>query len=121
MSFLSPAFLWGFALLAPLIAVYLLKVRPRRHPVTAIFLWDEIFTQRKATSLLQRLRDLISLLLLALAAAALIFAAARPQFTTGDDRDVLLLIDRSASMSADADGPGRSRFDAAIDRAEALI
>ena len=123
MSLLSPAFLWGFALLAPLVAVYLLRVRPRRHAVNAIFLWDEIFSQRKATSLLQRLRDLFSLLLLALAAIALVLAAARPQFAATDDRDILLLVDRSVSMSADADPdrPGHSRFSAAIDRAESLV
>ena len=103
MSFVSPLFLWGFGLLAPLVAVYLLRVRPRRHAVPAIFLWDEIFAQRKATALFQRLRDLLSLLMLALAAAALIVAASRPRFESADDRDTLLLIDRSASMTADAD------------------
>ena len=123
MSFVSPLFLWGFGLLAPLVAVYLLRVRPRRHPVPAIFLWDEIFAQRKATALFQRLRDLLSLLMLALAAAALIVAASRPRFESADDRDTLLLIDRSASMSADADPahPGLSRFDAAVDRARDLV
>ncbi|MEM8737108.1 MAG: BatA and WFA domain-containing protein [Planctomycetota bacterium] len=123
MIFLSPGFLWGFALLAPLVAVFLLKVRPRRHPVTAIFLWDQILTQRKATTLFQRLRDLLSLLLLALAAAALILAASRPRIDGGDTRDVLILIDRSVSMSADLDPgrPGVSRFEAAVDRAGALV
>lgn len=123
MIFLSPGFLWGLLLIAPLVAVYLLKVRPRRQEVTAIFLWDTVLTQRKANALLQRLRGLLSLLLLTLAALSLVFAAGQPRFDGGDTRDVLLLIDRSASMSASLDEgrPGYSRFDAAIDRAEALL
>ncbi len=123
MTFLSPGFLWGLLLIAPLVGVYLLKVRPRRQEVTAIFLWDTVLTQRKANALLQRLRDVLSLLLLTLAALMLVFAAGRPRFDEGDTRDVLLLIDRSVSMSADFrdDRPGYSRFDAAIDRAESLL
>lgn len=123
MSFLSPAFLFGFALLAPLVAVFLLKVRPRRRPTTALFLWEQVFTQKKANALLQRLRDVLSLLLLALAVAALVLAASGLRFDGGDDRDVLVLIDTSASMSADldADRPGRSRFEEATDRAAALV
>lgn len=122
MSFLSPLFLLGLGLLAPLVAVYLLKVRPRRHPTPALFLWDQVFSQKKANALLQRLRDLFSLLLLALAAAALVLAAAELRFG-GDDRDVLVVIDRSVSMSADADPatPGRSRFDEAVERARGLV
>ncbi|MEM9881331.1 MAG: BatA and WFA domain-containing protein [Planctomycetota bacterium] len=123
MSFLGPAFLFGFALLAPLVAVYLLKVRPRRRPTTAMFLWEQVYTQKKANALLQRLRDVLSLLLLAAALVALVLAAARPRLDGGDPRDVLVLIDRSASMSADVsdDRPGTSRFDEAVDRAAGLL
>ena len=33
MSLLAPAFLWTLAALAPLAAIYFLKVRPRKKPV----------------------------------------------------------------------------------------
>ncbi len=123
MSFLSPLFLLGFGLLAPLVAVYLLKVRPRKHPTAALFLWDEILSQKKASALLQRLRDLLSLLLLALAAVALVLAAAGLRFGDADARDTLVLVDRSVSMNANADParPGVSRFEAAVDRARGLV
>ncbi len=49
MSLLAPAFLWTLAALAPLAAIYFLKVRPRKKPVTAFFLWQKIFTEKKAS------------------------------------------------------------------------
>lgn len=104
MSFTSPAFLWILAALAPLVAIYFLKIRPRRLRVNAFFLWDRIFEERRASSLFQRLRDLISLLLLALVIAAIAFAAAGPRFDKDDKRDLLIVIDVSPSMRAKADG-----------------
>jgi len=109
-TFLAPAMLWSLAALLPLVAIYFLKVRPRRKPTTAFFLWEKIFQQKRTSSLFQRLRNLWSLLLMALAAAAICFALGRPEWA--DDRqDLLILIDRSASMGAKE---GRStRFDLA--------
>ncbi|HRQ87412.1 MAG TPA: VWA domain-containing protein [Bacteroidia bacterium] len=111
MSFLAPAFLWTLLALLPLAAAYFLKVRPRRRPATAFFLWERVFEQKRATSLLQRLRDAISLLLMLLAFAAVAFALARPELVDDERKDLLILIDQSASMSA-KDG-GRSRLDEA--------
>ena len=73
MNFLAPQWLWTLFAVIPLVAAYLLRVRPRRRPVTAFFLWQRILGQRKAASLFQRLRDALSLLLTlaALAAAVL--------------------------------------------------
>jgi len=100
MSFTSPGFLWMMAALAPLAAAYFLKVRPRRFPVNALFLWDTIFQQKKASSLFQRLRDLISLLILALVVLAIVLAAAGPRPEHQDKRDLLLVVDTSPSMRA---------------------
>jgi len=66
-NFANPAFLWAAAALAPLVAIYLLRVRPRRHRSTALFLWQSLLTRRQTSSLFQRLRQLWSLLLMALA------------------------------------------------------
>lgn len=104
MSFTSPAFLWILAALAPLVAIYFLKIRPRRLPVSAFFLWNQIFEERKASSLFQRLRDLISLLLLAGVIIAIALAAAGPRFDKDDPRDLLIVIDVSPSMRAKVDG-----------------
>ena len=100
MTFANPAMLWALLALAPLIGVYFLKVRPRRRPITAYFLWEKIFQQRRPNRLWQRLRSLWSLLLMALAFAAVAMALAEPRFKNQDRPDLLILIDNSASMQA---------------------
>ncbi|MCF7973468.1 MAG: BatA and WFA domain-containing protein [Phycisphaerae bacterium] len=111
MSFLHPGYFLTFLALAPLIAMYLLKVRPTRKPVTAFFLWEAVFDQKKNTALFNRLRDLWSLLLLALALTAVTLALTEPQITGDRQKDLLLIIDHSASMNAL--DHGQSRLDAA--------
>lgn len=104
MSFTNPAYLWILAALAPLVAIYFLKIRPRRLPVNAFFMWNHIFEERRASSLFQRLRDLISLILLAMVIAAIAFAAAGPRFDREDKRDLLIVVDVSPSMRAKTGG-----------------
>jgi hypothetical protein len=119
MSFLAPAFLWTLAALAPLVAIYFLKVRPRKKPVTAFFLWQRIFSEKKASALFKRLRDVFSLLLMALAFAAIAFALAEPDFAGDERKDLLIVIDHSASMSAKAGTT--TRLEKAKKRARDLI
>ncbi len=118
MTFLHPMMIWSLAALLPLAAFYFLKVRPRRKPTTAFFLWDKVFQERRASSLFKRLRDAWSLLLMMLACAAICLALARPEW---NDRrqDVLILIDNSASMAA-KDG-STPRIDAAKRAAAEII
>jgi hypothetical protein len=99
MTFLSPTMLWSLLVLAPLAAIYFLKVRPRRKPTTAYFLWEQIFQEKRASSLFHRLRDVWSLVLMALAAAAVCFALARPEWAD-ERKDMLIVVDNSASMDA---------------------
>lgn len=119
MSLLAPAFLWTLAALAPLAAIYFLKVRPRKKPVTAFFLWQKIFTEKKASALFKRLRDVFSLLLMALAFAAIAFALAEPDLAGDERKDLLIVVDHSASMSA-KDGT-TTRLEKAKQRAHDLI
>lgn len=119
MTFLAPAFLWTLAALAPLAAIYFLKVRPRKKPVTAFFLWQKIFTEKKASALFKRLRDVFSLLLMALAFAAIAFALAEPDFAGDERKDLLIVVDHSASMSA-KDGT-TTRLEKAKQRARDLV
>ncbi len=100
MTFASPIFFWAFLSLIPLVAVYFLKVRPRRKPTTAYFLWEKIFQEKRTSSLFRRLRDFWSLLLMILAFSAAALALTGPQWTDDEHKDVLILIDHSASMSA---------------------
>ena len=106
MTLLQPMMLWSLAALVPLAAFYFLKVRPRRKPTTALFLWEKVWEERRSNSLLHRLRDFWSLLLMALACAAICMALTRPEWT--DRRqDLLILIDNSASMAAREGGSSR--------------
>lgn len=107
MSFANPIFFWAFLSLIPLIAIYLLKVRPVRKQTTAFFLWNDIFREKKATSLFQRFRDLLSLLLMALVFASVVMALTRPEFGTDDRQDIILLVDNSASMNTSEGGTTR--------------
>lgn len=98
----------------PLLAVYLLKIRPVRRQTTTLFLWDQLFHETKSSALLRRLRDLLSLLMMLAAFCAIVLAMATPVFTSPDDRDLIILIDNSASMSAEEGGKTR------LDRARAI-
>ena len=119
MTFLDPTALWALVALGPLIAIYMLKVRPRRRPATAIFLWQQILSDTRATRLLHRFRDLLSLILMLIVFAAIAFAMARPELVSDARKDVLLLIDHSASMNAE-DG-GRTRLDLAKEVAGDIV
>ena len=100
MSFLYPGYFLALLGLIPLVAVYFLKVRPRRKSVTAFFLWQAVFDQKKNTALFNRLRELLSLLLMALALLAIVLALTAPELASDQRQDVLLVIDNSASMNA---------------------
>ena len=104
MNFLSPQFLWGLLAAVPLIAVYFLKVRPRRRQVTAYFLWQKVFEKRKSSSFFQRLRNALSLILMLLTLAAAVFAAAGLRLQKADERDLVVIIDASPSMHASVNG-----------------
>ena len=119
MSFLAPAYLWGLALLAPLAAIYFLKVRPRRKQTNAFFLWATILEEKSASALFRRFRDVLSLLLMALVLLLAVFAMARPKLADEDPRDLLIVVDVSASMGA-SDG-GQTAFDSAIAEAKTAV
>ena len=107
MKFLAPLFFWSFLSFIPLVAIFFLKVRPRRKETTAYFLWSRVFTEKKATSLFNRLRDLLSLILLSLVFGSVCLAMTRPELQDDERKDLLLLIDNSASMSAGEGGQQR--------------
>lgn len=107
MTFLAPLFFWSFLSFIPLVAIYFLKVRPRRKETTAYFLWSKVFTEKKTSSLFNRLRDLLSLLLLSVVFGSVCLALTRPELQSDERKDLLLLIDNSASMAAGEGGQQR--------------
>ncbi len=119
MSFLAPIFGWAFLSLIPLAAIYFLKVRPRKKMTTAYFLWSKVFTEKRSSSLFNRLRDVWSLLLMLLAFSAVALALMKPEFERGDRKDLLIFIDHSASMSAQEGST--SRLDRALGEARRIV
>lgn len=96
---------------ALVVVFYLLKLRRRRVAVPFAKLWEQVLMEKQATSLLQRLRRVLSLLLQLLLLWLLVTALADPreEEETREGRDMVVLVDTSASMRAkDVDrGDGR--------------
>lgn len=121
MNFITPLAFALAALIPVIVAMYLLKLRREERTVSSTFLWQRMVRDVEANSPWQRLRRNLLLLLQLLLLAALVFALARPFFlTTGiGGRNLILIVDRSASMgSVDADG---SRLEAAKREALRLL
>ena len=87
--------------------LYILKLRRRRVPVPFSRLWERILVDRPTSSLFSQLKRILSLLVQLALLALMVFALADPRVraasTTG--RNVIVLLDASASMKA-TDVPG---------------
>lgn len=105
---LAPKGLWALGLLAPLVALYILKVRRERRRVASTWLFAAAQRDLLAKAPFQRLRAQLPLLLEALALALLALAFARPATrgpgVLGDH--VAIVVDASASMLAVEPGSG---------------
>jgi len=118
----APSGLWLLGLLAPLVLLYVLKIRRQRLIVSSTWLWAAAARDLAAKSPFKRLVAQVPLLLelLALGLLALSFArpASRGGHISGDH--VAIVVDTSASMAA-LDSDGRSRLAHARDAASAVI
>jgi hypothetical protein len=120
--------IWAAAIAVPsLLILYFLKLRRRDVEISTTLLWKKAIEDFQANAPFQRLRKNILLLVQLLALGAALFALGQPQFrgaTTSGGKHVIL-IDRSASMSAlDAKneaGKTVSRLDAAKEQAIKLV
>ena len=98
----SPAGLWLLTLLAPLILLYILKVRRQRVVVASTWLWAAAARDLLAKTPLRKLIVSVPLLLQLLAIVLLALAASQPALrgaSVPGDR-VAIVIDTSASMNA---------------------
>lgn len=130
MSFLGPIPLAVFAWIALgagalAVSAYIIKMRRRRFEVPFARLWKRVLEQKDANALWKQLKRLISLLLILLILALILFAALDPTLgaVSRSARSVVVLVDASASMKAlDGDDTGKqTRLDAAKEKTKALI
>ncbi|MCB9845230.1 MAG: VWA domain-containing protein [Phycisphaeraceae bacterium] len=125
MTFLTPipALIAGAIALPVLVTFFLLKLRRRPVRVPSTMLWQQSVQDLQANVPFKWIRPSWLLLLAILILAMLLLALARPAIDVSAARakNVVLLIDRSASMSA-MDGPaGESRLEEARQRARDLV
>lgn len=109
MPLIAPLALAGLAFIPLVIAFYLLKLRRDEHVVPSTLLWQRLVADVEANAPWQRLRRSLLLLLQLLLVAVLAVLAARPfvERPAGLARDIVLVIDTSASMGATDVVPNR--------------
>ena len=123
MEWLTPlTAIYAAAVTLPLLLLlYFLKLKRREQIISSTLLWKRAVQDLQVNAPFQKLRRNILLLLQLLMLLAILLALAGPilSLTTGPARRFVLLIDRSASMSADDIEP--TRLDAAKRQASIFI
>jgi len=111
MAFANPlALFWGL-LAVPIVWLYLLRIRVRREPVATDMLWQQVFAERPsygwcpARSAWQRWRRPVSLAVQLTVLGLIVVALADPQMP--GPRQIVLIVDNSASMGATDVNPTR--------------
>jgi Ca-activated chloride channel homolog len=109
MPFLAPLALAGLAFVPLVVAFYLLKLRRDERVVPSTLLWQRLLTDVEANAPWQRLRRSLLLLLQLLLVLILALLAARPflERPAGFARDLVIVMDASASMAATDVVPSR--------------
>ena len=102
MPFTTPLALLGLLFIPAVVAMYLLKLRRDETIVPSTLMWTRLVADVEANAPWQRLRRSLLLLLQLLLVVILALLAARPflERPAGLARDVVLVIDTSASMAA---------------------
>jgi hypothetical protein len=107
--FTTPLALLGLLFVPAVIAMYLLKLRRDEAVVPSTLLWTRLVSDVEANAPWQKLRRSLLLLLQLLLVVILALLAARPFFErpAGLARDIVLVMDTSASMAATDVAPDR--------------
>src|ERR687895_361346 len=102
MGLAAPLALLGLLSVPLIVAFYMLRLRRTQRPVSSTYLWTQLVRDVEANAPWQRLRRSLLLLLQLLLAVLLAFLVARPfaERPAGLARDLVLVIDASASMAA---------------------
>ncbi len=110
MHLISPlALFWALPICGVIVVMYILKLRRKDVIVSSTYLWRQVIRDVQANAPFQKLRKNLLLLLQLIAAALIIFALARPflRFLANGGRNIVLIVDTSASMGATDIAPSR--------------
>jgi hypothetical protein len=102
MNLAAPLALIGLLAVPLIVAFYMLRLRRPERVVSSTFLWQQLVRDVEANAPWQRLRRSLLLLLQLLLAIALAFLVAQPftERAAGLARDLVLVVDASASMAS---------------------
>src|SRR3954451_5644774 len=124
-SFINPTTALAAAgITAPiLLLLYFLKLRRREMAVSSTLLWKKAIQDLQVNAPFQRLRRNLLLFLQMALLLLLALAFARPivNYTPGAGKLTVILIDRSASMSANDGEKGKPRLDIAKTKAREIV
>ncbi|HET7030903.1 MAG TPA: BatA and WFA domain-containing protein [Candidatus Limnocylindrales bacterium] len=109
MPFATPLALLGLLFVPAVVAMYLLKLRRTETIIPSTLLWQRLAADTEANAPWQKLRRSLLFLVQLLLVAALALLAARPflEHPAGLARDIVLIVDTSASMAATDVPPDR--------------
>jgi len=109
MPFATPLALLGLVFVPAVVAMYLLRLRRTETIVPSTLLWQRLAADVEANAPWQRLRRSLLFLVQLLLVAIVAFLAARPfvERPAGLARDLVLIVDTSASMAATDVQPDR--------------
>src|SRR5262245_35066169 len=109
MTFSFPLAFLGFLAVPALVAIYWLRSRHRRQPVSTLMLWLEPQEAREGGLLVQRLQTPLLFFLELLTILLLTVAAAGPLTAGQGSRSLIVVLDDSFSMLAGGRDSPRSR------------
>lgn len=124
MTFLTPmtALIFAGITIPLLLLLYFLKLRRQERKVSSTFLWKKAVQDLQVNAPFQKLRRNLLLLLQLLLLAAVLFGIADPvaNFIRTPEKNIVLMIDRSASMKT-IEEDGRTRLEHAQDAAADFV
>ncbi len=93
----------------PIIALFILKVRLRRQPVTTLLFWNAVYDEKRSRAWWQRLRHWLSLLVQLALLLLIVLALTDPLWSwqRAQQRRLIMIVDNSASMAAEEEGESR--------------
>src|SRR5919199_392154 len=113
--FTYPLAFFGFLAVPALVAIYLLRNRFRRHPVSSLMLWLDERPPREGGTRVRRFQTPLPFLLGLLRIVPILLIAADPQVRAGQGgRPLVVVLDDSFSMRAGGADSARARGEQAL-------